>query len=144
MRGSPPLHIFAFALAFAVFAVPLARLTFARPAMRQAAVATSVSKTTPTLLRLRLAHVPAKISVTLNGKELLPEASPKAAQQEVPIAVSIPPEGLELFVNAEWPPGTPDTAVTVELEPDGLETLSLTRWSSGPALSEPFSYYWKP
>jgi len=146
MRGFPPLHILAFALAFALFAVPLARLTFARPSpvARQSPPATSEAETTPTLLRLRLAHTPETLSVTLNGKELLKPDAVKNASAASRVNLDIPTEGLELLVNATWPTGTPDTAVTIELEPDGLDSQSQTRWSSGSTLQEPFSYYWKP
>ena len=145
MRGSPPLHIFLFALAFALFAVPLARLTFARPAPPAKAVVVEKRTTgTPTLLRVRLAHQPATLSVTLDGKSLLQAADNQSTLQESRVDISIPAEGVELLIEATWPAGTPDTPITVELEPDGLDTQSQTRWSSGGTLHEPFSYHWNP
>lgn len=145
MRGFPPLHLLLFSIGFALFAIPLTRLTQSRAAASAPSPAASSSPAealvTPAILRLRCAHLPAKISLTFNGRELLPAAAPAFAVEES-LQVPIPPDGIELKLEAEWPGGTPDTAISVELEPDGHETLSQTRWSTDGRLSEILVYQW--
>lgn len=138
MRGFPPLHLIIITIGFALLAMPLAHLTSARPATSTAAETSSPS-TTPTLIRVRFAHVPQSVSLKHDGRELLP-----ASSIEFRAELTIPPDGIELFLTATWPAGTPDTAITVELEPDGLETQSQTRWSNGGSLAEPLLFHWKP
>ncbi len=150
MRGSPPLHLALFAAAFFLFAIPLAKLTFARP-QRVMTPEPVISATeakrheVATLIRLRLAHAPASLSLKQGDMELLPGdvlAKP-ASVIEQQAALVIPPDGIELSLEVTWPVGTPNTAVTVELEPDGMDTQAVTRWSEGPVLSEIISYQWR-
>ena len=149
MRGSPPLHLVLFAVGFALLAIPLARLTFARPAT-PAVVSTREASpgdtATPTLLRVRFAHPPRSASLKHEAAELLPAPSPepRAPSFEARTRLTLPPDGIELLLEVTWPQGTPDTAVTVELEPDGLEARSQTRWSSGGMLTEVLTFHWKP
>lgn len=149
MRGYPPVHIFLCIIAFAAFAIPLARLTFARPAFIEARAIDETSTTAAqsnevaTTIRVRLAHIPSSLSLKLGEKELLPADAASHALSEIQVPVNLPSDGIELFIQANWPDHTPDTAVTVELEPDGLETQSQTRWSNGSSLDEILPYQWK-
>ena len=146
MRGFPPFHLLIFAIAFALFSVPLARLTFARPQQVQKQVAENVDvlEGTPTTIRIRFAHAPTALSLKLGDKELLaPLTFPLKDVQEIPVQIVIPLEGFDLLLDAKWPEGTPDTALTIELEPDGLEAQSQTRWASGAALTEILPFQWK-
>lgn len=153
MRGFPPLHVIAFTLAFALLAIPLSHLTFARPdgggpAKDNGTPATTAAAATKTKLttyaRLRLAHLPVSLSVTLDGIELLPVDGQKPLEGNVEFetALSFPNEGIELVVTAQWPAGTPDTAVTLELEPEEKEARTQTQWSTGESMSKPFAYTW--
>lgn len=147
MRGSPLLQCLIGAIAFALFAVPLARLTFARAEVKPMGRA---SQTTPetagakhAVIRVRYAHPPKSLSLKLGGRELIPAStSPRPSPVETATELAIPQGGIELVLAACWPDGTPDTAVTVELEPDEFDTLRETRWSSGPALNEILSFKW--
>ncbi len=147
MRGSPPLHLFICLLGFALLALPLARLTFARPdivAMKDANQSAPVTSTsTPTLIRIRFAHAPETLSLKLGVKELAPSPiSHLPSPLEIRAAVPIPADGIELILNATWPQGTPDTAITVELEPDDKDARTQTCWSRGAQMSEVLSFSW--
>jgi len=147
MRGSPLLQCLIGAIAFALFAVPLARLTFARAEVKLKDRASQAPPETAgarrTFIRVRCAHAPESLSLKLAGKELIPRSTsafPSLLETEAPIPASR--EGVELKLAARWPGGTPDTAVTVELEPDELDALRETRWSSGPELNEILNFKW--
>ena len=147
MRGFPPLHLLVFVIGFALFAIPLARLTFARPGTTPQSHAqtapTVASATTSCIIRVRFAHKPATLSLKLGDKEIITNLTPQTLSPiEAQAAMIIPKDGLELMLNATWPQGTPDTALTVELEPDGLDVRSATRWSNGAKLSEVLSFTW--
>lgn len=145
MRGYPPVHILLCIIAFAAFAIPLARLTFARPAAVVVETAAPVveSNKVNTTVRVRLAHTPTSLSLKLGDKELLPADAASQNLSEIQVPLTLSADGIELFIQATWPDNTPDTAVTVELEPDGLETQSQTRWSNGSSLDEILPYQWK-
>ena len=147
MRGSPPLHLILFALGFALLAVPLSRLTFARPiVVRDTSALVTDVLTVPTIVRIRVAHVPEALSLKLNGHELVAGGGtrPTAAALELRENIAIPADGLEFLLSAKWPSGTPDTAVSVELEPDGLDAQTQTRWSTGAQIEDVITYRWKP
>lgn len=148
MRGSPPLHLILFAVGFALLAVPLAHLTFARPAAPevQAVDEKPESVTTSTLVRIRFAHPPQSLSVKLGERELLTPQMLHGAKSVIELQqdLTLGHDGIEFLVTAQWPAGTPDTALSVELEPDGLDAQSQTRWSSGGSLAEALAYHWKP
>jgi hypothetical protein len=145
VRGSPLLHTILTAIAFALFAVPLSRLTIARPetkALAKSAAPASGPKK-QTFLRIRLAHVPKSLSLKLHDDELLPAPDREPSSLiETQLPLAIPTEGLELAISAQWPDGTPDTAVTVELEPDELDARRDTIWSRGTSLSGILFFKW--
>ncbi len=150
MRGSPVLHVLLFLLAFAMLALPLSHLTFARPAAGLEAVdapETPAGREVPVVIRVRLAHLPVSLSLKLdNQEELLPPAEKKPARGVIEFerTITIPAEGIEIFTTATWPDGTPDTAVTIELEPRAdLASRSVTQWTEGGTeLSVPFTFSW--
>lgn len=147
MRGSPLIHCLIGAIAFALFAIPLARLTFARgipgPPAPASRVVPERAGVTRTFIRIRCAHTPKSISLKLGGKELIPPAaSASSSPIETEAPMPLPGDGVELALEARWPEGTPDTAVTVELEPDELDARRETRWSTGPVLNEILSFKW--
>jgi hypothetical protein len=146
MRGSPPLHLVLFAVGFALLAIPLAQLTFARPERQAATQVEKASTATPTLIRLRFAHAPKSVSLKQHdGPELLSGTSgPPGAEIEARGDLRISEDTIELLLDVTWPEGTPDTAVTVDLEPDEKELQGQTRWSTGARLEEVLSYQWKP
>ena len=139
MRGFPPLHFLLFVLAFAIFAVPLSRLTFARPqvnAPTEDERELTATDPRPTYVRLRFAHVPTNVSVTLGEQTIIGDDTAVGKNTtEMKLPLVVPKEGVELMVTATWPSGTPDTAVTVEMEPDEMETKSVTVWSNGTNLN---------
>jgi hypothetical protein len=143
MRGAPPIHLVLLAVAFGLFAIPLAQLTFARheTVMAKPEIPTTPSVQTGMLLRLRFAHVPKSLSLKLGDRELIPSV-PLVSPLEIPTEMIIPAEGLDLMLEASWPEGTPETAVTIDLEPDGLDTKSHTRWSTSTQLHESLPYIW--
>lgn len=96
----------------------------------------------PTLVRLRYAHKPQKVTLSQGGRELLAVTQFDASPLELKAGLEISHDGNELILAATWPEGTPDTALTVELEPDGFETQSQTRWSSEAALEEVLTFTW--
>lgn len=156
MRGFPPLHVIAFTLAFALLAIPLSHLTFARPDTGAKAVegATAPAEPTtnlvPVLVRVRMAHVPTSLSLKFDGsQEILPPElqKPSSGTIEFRTKLTLPKQardGIEIFATAAWPAGTPDTAITLDLEPEAeMESKSFTQWTSGsPELSAPFKYSW--
>lgn len=143
MRGYPPIHLFFLILAFAGMAVPLVRLTRARPLA--AAVPKSVRPATmhSTHLKLRYAHTPKSISLKTGARDLLKDISVAASPVELQADLDIPAEGIEFILTCEWAAGTADTPLTLELEPDGLDTKTETRWSSGHQMTEVISFQWK-
>ena len=145
MRGSPPLHLVLFAVGFALLAVPLAQLTFARPAISASEAATHAVEKTPTVIRLQFAHVPAKVSLKHEGVELLSTSNIQggASRIETRAPLELSSDGIELMMEVTWPDGTPNTAVSVELEPDEKDAQSQTRWSRGAKLGEALTYQWK-
>lgn len=131
-------------LAFGALAVPLSQLTFAKnrvaaPAKPQKAESHRVS----TLIRLRYAHKPSRVSLRIDGRELLPAPALESSPIEATAEVDVPHEGIEFVLSAEWPGGTRDTAVTLELEPDGLDTRTQTCWSDGNRMTEVVAFQWK-
>lgn len=148
MRGSPPLHLVLFAIGFVLLAVPLAQLTFARPAAKGGVIVQTEpdAPTTSAYVRLRFAHKPESLSVQLDGRELVTPGSLQSAMSVIEIKENLllTSDGLELLVNSKWPAGTPDTALSLELEPDGFDMQSQTRWSSGNHLSDALTFHWKP
>lgn len=145
MRGFPPLHLLVLAIAFSLVAVPLAQLTFARP---QAPAMVKMQASTGTVgvntyILLRFAHLPEKLTVKIGDQVLLDgtKTSP-VSTMEAQAALVIPKEGIELQLDATWPVGTPDTAATIELIPDEKESRSQTHWSSGPSMSQIYSFTW--
>jgi hypothetical protein len=132
MRSSPPLQLALVLLGFILLAWPLIRLTSALP--RQVDEVQAPVKNEGklhSLLRVRYAHAPSKISLKHGAVELLP-----AGGYEAEVELPFPKEGLELILSAQWPDGTPDTALTVELEPDGMDAQSQTRWSAAAVVDE--------
>ena len=143
MRGAPPIHLVLLAVAFSLFAIPLAQLTFARPqtVMAKAEAPTTPSAQTGVLLRIRFAHVPKSLSLKLGDRELIP-SGPWVSPLDIRSEMIIPAEGLDLMLEVAWPEGTPETAVTIDLEPDGLDSKSHTRWSTGTQLHESLPFLW--
>lgn len=143
MRGAPPLHLVILAVAFALFAIPLAQLTFARheTVMEKREIPKTVVTRTETLLHIRFAHVPRSLSLKLDDRELIPSV-PFVSPLDVRTEMVIPSDGIDIMLDVTWPEGTPETAVTIELEPDGLDTKSQTRWSTGGQLREILPYTW--
>ncbi len=135
------------AIAFALFAIPLARLTVARPD-ETTANQTSVKVAEPagtrhTFVRIRFAHLPQSLSLKQSNKELIPVTSvPLTSPIEIEVSLPITQNSLELALAAQWPDGTPDTAITVELEPDELDTRRETRWSGNSILQEILNFKW--
>lgn len=147
MRGSPLFHLLLGALAFALFAIPVARLTFARPSppapVGRSLVTPQSELTKRVFIRVRVAHAPNSLSLKTGARELLAPGTDHAGSIiESEAAIEIPDDGLELALMARWPEGTPDTAVTVELAPDGLDARSETRWSKGARMSEILDFKW--
>ena len=147
MRGSPLLHCLIGAIAFALFAIPLVRLTVARadvmPADRSSAEVAEPPGTKHTFIRIRFAHPPKSLSLKQGGRELIPAStSPLPSPIETEVSLPVIKDGLELVLAARWPDGTADTAVTVELEPDELDARRETRWSTGPVLNEILGFKW--
>ncbi len=143
MRGAPPIHLVLLAVAFALFAIPLAQLTFARQdiVMTKTEVPITASIKTEMLLRIRFAHVPKSLSLKIGDRELIP-AVPLISPLDIRTEMDIPSEGIDLMLDVSWQVGTPETAVTIELEPDGLDAKSHTRWSIGTQLHEILPYLW--
>ncbi len=147
MRGSPLLQCLIGAVAFALFAIPLVRLTVARSAMPRTNEATARAAETATVrhtfIRIRFAHLPKTLSLRHDGRELIPpSASGLVSPFETATSMPVSTEGIDLALTARWPDHTPDTAVTVELEPDELDARRETRWSAGSAMDETLSFKW--
>ncbi|MCE9520251.1 MAG: hypothetical protein K8R87_11955 [Verrucomicrobia bacterium] len=147
MRGSPLLQCLISAIAFALFAIPLVRLTVARPnekpANRTAVEVAEPASTRHTFVRIRFAHLPHTLSLKQSNRELIPVSlNPLTSPIEIETSLPITQDSLELALAAQWPDGTPDTAITVELEPDELDTRRETRWSSSFILKEILNFKW--
>lgn len=149
MRGSPPLHLLLALLGFALFAIPLARLTFARPEVQHPASENAEPIAKPGQMKCHITihalPVPASLSLKAGGTETvngLPAALSSAMEfdTELPIAH----DTLELLVGATWPQGTGNAAITIDIEPDGHDSQSQTRWASGAELAEVLTFKWQP
>ncbi|QIF01316.1 hypothetical protein [Roseimicrobium sp. ORNL1] len=140
--------MFIFVVAFALLAIPLARLTFARvdekPVHTTSKVEMAASEKVPTFIRVRLAHVPTSLSLKVDGHELLAAEQQKPKETDISFntEIAIPADGLEILATATWPEGTPDTALTLDLEPSEKENRSLTNWSAGNQLSAAYTFHW--
>ena len=149
MRGFPPLHVIIFAVAFALLAIPLSHLTFARideTPLALVKVEKQESSQIPTFIRVRMAHKPDTLSMTVDGKELLSAEQQKPQELDLSFEapLTIPAEGVEIFTKATWPEGTPGTAVTIDLEPNDKEPKSETNWSTSTGLKSSYLFQWKP
>lgn len=147
MRGSPVLQCLIGAVAFALFAIPLARLTIARSAPpRSDAAATAApesAKARHAFIRIRFAHPPESLSLRFDGRELVPPTgSVLVSPIETEAVVPLSHDGIDLALAVRWPGNIPETAVTVELEPDELDGRRETRWATGAALDEILSFKW--
>ena len=147
MRGSPPLHLLVFTLLFALLVVPLSHLTATRPqppGAHGASLSSSNSSKVHAIFRLRTAHPAEHLSLTLNGEELIPEASRShpPTQMEIEHQVPNPHDGFELALQATWPSGTPDTVVSVEAEPDEFDAKSQFQWSNHNQAAGTFLFRW--
>jgi hypothetical protein len=141
--------VLTFAVAFALLAIPLSHLTFARldeTPMALVKVEKQENEKVPTFMRVRLAHKPSTLSLTVDGKELLSadQQKPQELDLSLEAPLTIPAEGVEIFAKATWPEGTPDTAVTIDLEPSEKDPKSQTNWSAGTELGSAYLFQWKP
>jgi hypothetical protein len=141
MRGFPPIQLFLLCLAFIALAVPLSHLTGNTHNAKVIQPAVKETQRVKALLRLRFAHPPTTLSLTLADKELI--ASAEASPLELHAVLPATQDGVDVFLSATWPQNTPDTALTLEIEPDGLEARSETRWSAAGSLDEVITFSWK-
>ena len=141
MRGFPPIQLFLLSLAFVALAVPLSHLTGNTHNAKVIQPAVKETQRVKALLRLRFAHPPTTLSLTLADKELI--ASAEASPLELHAVLASTQDGVDVFLSATWPENTPDTALTLEIEPDGLEARSETRWSAAGSLDEVITFSWK-
>ena len=144
MRGAPPVHLALLLIGFVLLGIPLVQLTTGGAVVAVERKVAATSKTVPTMVRVRWAHKPEKLSVKLGAQELVAMADTINGIMETSAELPIPTDGIELSVTASWSTGTPSSALTIELEPDGLDNQSQTRWSSDASLSEIIVYQWKP
>ena len=149
MRGSPPKHLLLLLLAFALIAVPLARLTLGNGRELVAETETSLVSLAEPMERLarvvlRFAHQPQTLSLLSGERDLLEGVDWSESPVELEVPLPWGKEGLELVVEARWDlePGVA-TAVTVEVEPEGEEQRSETRWSDGGSISDVLTFEWK-
>lgn len=156
MRGSPLIHFLFGAIVFALFAIPLARLTSSRseavPQDHQEAKVAQPADTRHICIRIRFAHQLKSLSLMHGDQELIPapsarrphivDISQRKSPVEICVTLPVPTGGLELALAASWPEGTPDTAITIELEPDELDTRQETRWSTDSSLNAILSFKW--
>ncbi|TLD71265.1 hypothetical protein FEM03_06940 [Phragmitibacter flavus] len=151
MRGSPPIHLLIFSLAFALLAFPLSRLTFGRKdiTLPRPVEAPSIGpKTTNTHLRLRFSHPPQSLTIRPlsagESTELIKLSPDTLSPFEETVALNLDDHTIELSIEATWPDQTPDAAITLDLEPDGLDLQSKTVWSTDQSLSEILTFQWRP
>lgn len=153
MRPSPLVLMVFVAIGFALIAIPLVRLTRAEGAWRggeERVAAGPGEGRTPgvsTLVRIRFAHAPVRVTLTQDGRPVadfgVPE-DPGSGQMERSAHLAGPVEApVDLLVEATWPEGTPPTALGVEVEPDGAETRRATVWGEGSSLTELLTFSWK-
>ncbi len=142
MRGSPPIQLFLLALAFALLAFPLARLTGGGAVVARAESMATRAQEVSALIRLRFAHPPRQVSLRQEERDLLAGADFSSSPVEVETRLRLGADGEELRLEATWPEGTPDTAISVEIEPEGRETREVTRWSEGPELNDLLLFQW--
>ena len=141
MRSSPLLLLSLVVLGFGALAGPLAWLTQATPAAPQAIAAEPASHRVNTLVRLRFAHPPVKVSVKEADRVIATFDTPADNPIEITDTLALE-NGMELTIESAWPAGTPWTAVTIEIEPDGFEARSATRWTDSARLTEVVSFSW--
>ena len=148
MRGSPPTHLIVLLLAFAIIALPLARLTSGSGgelagATAQATVSEGEPSQRTARVLLRYAHRPKVLSLVCEERDLLQGVDWAEVPVEFDAELPVGPDGLELTLEAAWDSGSEgSTAVTVEVEPEGEERRSQTRWSDDGSISDVLTFEW--
>ena len=142
MRGSPTLHLALLIALFIALAVPLARLTSAKPVTTVAAMKVD-SKSVPVRVKVRFAHAPTSIALKMGVRDLLAGVERETSSMETETALSLPKEGIELHAAATWPAGTPETALTIILEPSEQDAVAQTIWSNAASLDEVVLFQWR-
>jgi hypothetical protein len=141
MRSSPLLLLSLVVLCFGALAVPLTWLTQARPATLPVVASEPAGDRVNTLIRLRFAHPPVKVSVKEADRVIATLDRPADNPIEITDTLALA-NGVELTIESSWPAGTRWTAVTIEIEPDGIEARSATRWTDSASLREVVSFSW--
>jgi hypothetical protein len=149
MRGSPPLHLLIVLLGFALFAIPLAKLTFARPESPNVSSRHEepIVEQGKTKCRITVRSVPKLASFSLKtagGGPIAGFPASLTSPMETDAQLALPDSGAELLVSATWPPGTAESALSVEIEPDGRDALAQARWSSSGQMNEVLTFKWLP
>ncbi len=156
MRGSPRIHLLLLAVAFALVALPLSRLTCGPRNGHEHAAGQGTTVVhgsdehpegehvhhLPVRVRVRFAHPPEALSLLAGERNLVEDAVWEESPVEFETELDIGHDGNEFVLEARWPEGTPQTAVTVELEPEGLEARSETRWSEEGEVSDVLTFAW--
>jgi hypothetical protein len=143
MRSSPLLLLVCVLLGFGGLAVPLSRLTTARPAPAREESHVAAAAAVPTHLRVRFAHQPERVSLRQDGRLLAEFNRPSENPAEAGIALAIDDSQVELGFEAVWPSGTPATALTIEIEPDGIDPREMTVWTDTATATGVASFAWR-
>jgi hypothetical protein len=154
MRGFPPIHLLLLAVAFALLAVPLVRLTGASRAASGGGAGSVVVAgaaehpegehvhEVPVRVRLRYAHRPEALALMTGETDWLKGVDWQESPVEFEAEMEVGHDGSEFVLEAKWPEGVKSTVVTVEMEPEGMEMRTETRWSDEGRVSDVLTFVW--
>ena len=130
-------------LGLCLLAIPLYRLTSARPAAVAGTISPVVSTgKIPTVVRLRLLAPATRVVVkTTTGTVLLDLPNPPGGESEHDTAVRLADGGLDLTIHAEFADSGSETAVFLTVMPDAYEERTGHAIGSG-ILDETLHFTW--
>jgi hypothetical protein len=145
MRGFPPFQLLLVVLLFVAGGIPVYQLTKETPAPKQsqqAATSTSDASTTAAFLKIRWAHPPQSLTLSLDSVTLYQWTAGDSSPVEKDVMIPASTDGWEIAVNGQWPETTPSTALSISLSPEDKEEQELTRWSLNGTVDDILSYTW--
>lgn len=133
MKGRPLIQVLLFAVAWGLLALPLVRLTGARPPAASADREAEIpgGEHTSAWISVDCTHRPLSLVLTMpDGRVLFDLDAVQAPGLSWEIEALLPDllHHLELLLLATWPSGTGHTVVRVTVEPDGLPARESNVW----------------
>lgn len=141
MRGFPLWNFFAVIALLALVAIPLRRISAARPPAlpSPSGPAAAAAPGPPVSLRLRFVHAPREAALFCDGKEQPLEGQGLERQATLPLRDG----ALEVEVKATWADGTGPTLIELRAAPEGQAEQLQNLWSEETAVDEWLRFHWR-